>query len=114
MGHDTSAYIGTITPSDLESVATAEERGDEEIAHLRGNYNIYEALDATFYDGKVSGIGIGRWFTREQLKLAEQRLVAQQVECQKNGWSCEPAIQFVRTCLERMPPDRTVLYIDFG
>ena len=114
MGHDISAYVGTITPRDLQNVATAEERGKEEIAYLRGNHGIYEALDATFYDGKVSGIGIGRWFTRQQLQVAEQRLVAREVELAKNGWSCEPAIQFIRTCLERLPPDRNVCYIDFG
>jgi hypothetical protein len=114
MGHDISAYVGTITPTDLESVATAEERGDEKIAYLRGSYGIYEALDATFYDGKVSGIGIGRWFPREQLRVAEQRLVAQEAEWQKKGWSCELAIQFIRACLERLPPNRNVCFIWFG
>jgi len=113
MGHDIGAYVGTIVPDDLESVAAADECG-EEIAYLRGSYGIYEALDATSYDGKVSGIGIGRWFTREQLRTAEQRLIAQQAEWQKKGWSCEPAIRFVRTCLERLPPERDVCYIDFG
>ena len=114
MGHDISAYIGTITPGELESVATVDERGDEEIAYLRGHFGIYEALGATFYDGKVSGIGIGRWFTREQLRVAEQRLVAQQAAWREKGCSCEPAIQFIRTCLERLPPNRDVCYIEFG
>jgi hypothetical protein len=41
----------------------------EEIADIRGDYGVYEALDAQRYDGKVSGIGIGRWFTREQIRL---------------------------------------------
>jgi hypothetical protein len=113
MGHDIYAYIGTITPSDPRIVASPDERG-EEIAYLRGSYGIYEALDATFYDGKVSGIGIGRWFTREQLQIAEQRLVAQQIEWQKHGWSCEPAIQFIRTCLEKLPTHRDMCYISFG
>ena len=96
MGHEISAYVGTITPSDLESVATTEERGDQEIAYLPGRYGLYEALDATFYDGKVSGIGLGRWFTCEQLR--------------SDGWSHNRRSGY----LERLPPDRNVCYFHFG
>lgn len=56
MGHDISAYLGRVNPTDLEMVASPEEL-TEEIAYLRGHYGLYEALDAQFYDGKVSGIG---------------------------------------------------------
>lgn len=70
MGHDTRAYLGRSVPADLERVASPEELR-EEIAYLPGNYGLYEALDAQFYDGKVSGIGIGRWFARAQGPAAE-------------------------------------------
>ncbi len=45
MGHDITAYLGRVAPTDLASVACPEEVS-EEIAYLRGHYGLYEALDA--------------------------------------------------------------------
>lgn len=113
MGHDTRAYLGRSVPADLERVASPEELR-EEIAYLPGNYGLYEALDAQFYDGKVSGIGIGRWFARAQLQEAARRLRSMQEELEGTLYTIEPAIEFVRTCLDRLPADQDALYIDFG
>jgi hypothetical protein len=86
----------------------------KEIAYLRGCYGLYEALDAQEYDGGVSGIGIGRWFTREQMQFALRRLWVRQRLDKPAGYTVRPAIRFLRTCLDRLPADRDVLYIDFG
>ncbi len=66
------------------------------------------------YDGRVSGIGIGRWFTREQIQLALRRLWLRQQMDKPTGYTVRPAIRFLRTCLERLPADQEAVYIEFG
>ena len=128
MGHDTTAYSGQIQPADLQTVASQGELA-EEIAYLRGNFGLYEVLDARFYDGRVGGIGIGRWFTRGQLQQGVRRLWARDrsLSHTRIAWrdgvsgrwrgsrySVRPAIKFLQTCLDRMPADHDAVYIHFG
>jgi hypothetical protein len=128
MGHDTTAHIGRVRPDELQSVARPDELV-EEIAHLRGNYGLYEVLDAQVYDGKVSGVGIGRWFEKQQLQDGLRRLWLGHRRL-KDSWevwrygldgpwrksrgSLKPAIRFLEACLDRTPSDEDVVYIDFG
>jgi hypothetical protein len=93
--------------------ASADELGTE-IASLRGNYGQYEALGAEKYDGRVSGGGIGRWFTRDQLEQGLERLQVKQQALQLAGRTCRPAIEFFEACLSHLPPDQEWVYIDFG
>ena len=113
MGHDTTAYLGRHVPPEPHMAASRDELG-EEVAYLRGNYWQYEALGAEEYDGRVSGIGIGRWFTRGQLEQGLERLQAKQQVLEPAGRTCRPAIEFLEACLGRLPPDREWVYIDFG
>lgn len=113
MGHDTTAYLGRIIPPDPQMAASTDELG-EEIAYLRGNYGQYEVLDAEEYDGRVSGIGIGRWFTRDQLRSGLERLRLKERTLEPAGWTCQPAIAFLETSVDRLPPDQEWVYINFG
>jgi hypothetical protein len=113
MGHDTTAYLGRIVPMAPEMAASRAELG-EQIAHVRGDYGQYEALDAQMYDGRVSGIGIGRWFTREQLLRGLEWLRINDREIEPNLWTCRPASRFLETCLAKLPPDQEWVYVDFG
>ena len=113
MGHDTTAYLGGIIPTDPQSAASSNERG-EKIAHLRGHYDLYEVLDAEEYDGRVSGIGIGRWFTRDQLRTGLERLRLKEQALDSDDWTYQPAIAFLETCLDRLPSTRDWVYVDFG
>ncbi len=127
MGHDTTAYIGTTQPTDLRSAASLSELA-EEIAEMEGNWGVYEALDAQRYDGKVSGIGLGRWFTRAQLREGVRRLWIEHrlLQARNREWdavrrrwcrrrySLKRGIRFLQTCLDRMPADHDAIYIYFG
>lgn len=127
MGHDTTAYLGRIPPEDMKSAASMDDLA-EEIAYLRGNHGLYEALDAQFYDGKVSGIGIGRWFTRAQIQegarrlwIVDRGLLNSRLKWQDGAsgrwhgarYTTKPAIRFLQACLDRMPTDRDAVYIEF-
>lgn len=113
MGHDTTAYLGRMVPTDPQLVASPDERG-EEIAYLRGNYGLYEALDAEEYDGRVSGIGIGRWFSRDHVRLGLERLRHKEQTLKRAGQTCWPAIEFLEACLDHLPVAQEWVYIDFG
>jgi hypothetical protein len=113
MGHDTTAYLGRQIPLEPHMAASADELGAE-IASLRGNYGQYEALGAEMYDGRVSGGGIGRWFTRNQLEQGLERLRVKQQTLEPAVRTCRPAIEFFETCLSHLSPDQEWVYIDFG
>ena len=113
MGHDTRAYLGRAAPSEPHKAASSTVL-TEEIAYLPGNYWQYEALGAEEYDGRVSGIGIGRWFTRDQITSGLERLRSKELVLAPVGRSCKPAITFFEKCLDHMPIDQTWVYIDFG
>jgi hypothetical protein len=141
MGHDITAYLGRVRPGDLGSAAGRHELG-ERIASLRrsagrrGAVALYAALDAERYDAGVSGVGIGRWFTRGQLHRAAERLWGRVdrsrvvpaelrpppgslVELHYGDVPPEiPApdreLEFVSDCLARLPADQDVVYIEFG
>src|SRR4051794_23236444 len=113
MGHDIDAYLGLVAPTDLKQVASPDELTDE-IAELRGHWGLYDVLDAQEYDGKVSGIGLGRWFSRDQLILALRRLKDQyptefEITVRSNDGSqrseqmANPAIGFIQSCLDQLP-----------
>jgi hypothetical protein len=86
----------------------------EKIASLRGDYGQYMALDAEMYDGRVSGIGIGRWFNREQLCRALGRLRLEDQRLKRAGRTCQPAIRFLLACIQRLPAEQNRVYVDFG
>ena len=66
------------------------------------------------YDGRVSGIGIGRWFTRAQLMKGLERLMVKQQELEPTVYNVQPGIDFFTACLNNLPSDHEWVYIDFG
>lgn len=71
-------------------------------------------LGAEKYDGKVSGIGIGRWFTRDQITLGFERMRSKELVLEPVGRSCLPTITFFDKCLDYLPIDQPWVYINFG
>ena len=70
---------------------------------------LFAALDAMMYDGKVSGTGIGRFFSDDQLRLAMRRLCQSYLE----GRASERTVRFLAETIEKLHGDPWV-YIDFG
>ena len=115
MGHDISAYLGPVDPADpLVELENADDL--PETAYLRRSafeplrHTLYEVLDTEEYDGGVSGLGAGRWFSRDQFQAALVRLRQRLGE----GWQVQPEIDFVQECLAALPPNRTSVFIIFG
>lgn len=115
MGHDITAYLGDADPADpLEPLADWSDR--PEAAYLRRGassawrHTLYEVLDATEYDGDVSGVWAARWFDREQFQTALGRLRQRLAD----GQDVQPEIDFVQACLAALPPDRASVFVAFG
>lgn len=115
MGHDISAYLGDNDPADLfDNLSNWSEL--PEIAELCRNasnplrHTIYEVLDATDYEGNVSGIWAARWFNRQQLNIALTLLN----ELFSDGLDVERENKFVRDCLYALPDNRDCVFVTFG
>ena len=113
MGYDTTAYRGRIVPTSPRIVPSMAERGDE-VAELRGNWGLFEALDAQKYDGQVSGIGIGRWLTRAQIRTGLDRLRIKEQSLDSTEHTYRPGIEFLESCLSSLPMTEEWLYIEFA
>ena len=116
MGHVIKAYLGLADPDDpsdkLENWAQIPmltvaffERG----AYSPLRHTLYEVLDAQECDGDVSGVYAQRWFSREQLDMAQtclrQRLA--------DGMEVQAEMDFVQACLSELPSNRKYLCISF-
>jgi hypothetical protein len=115
MGHDIEAFLGQADPEEPFEYLDGWSN-QPEIAYLRrGAYNplrheLYEALEAQEYDGDVSGVWAARWFNRDQLQAALERLQKRK----RQGLEVDPEIQFIKTCFAAMPPERCSIFITFG
>lgn len=116
MGHDIHAYLGPRDP-----VGPLERLEDDwsqfrQVAYLRRGasdplrHELYPALDAQDCAGDASGLWEGRWFDRQHLRRALERLQARLAE----GVEVEPEIRFVSACLDALPADRSSVYVTFA
>ena len=115
MGHDISAYLGSTDPEDLYADLSNWNELPEIAELCRGashpqRHTIYEVLDATEYDGNVSGIWAARWFNRGQLSLALERLQVRMAD----GSDVQREIAFVTGCVDALPDDRECVFVTFG
>jgi hypothetical protein len=114
MGYDLAAHIPNIAPEDPRQVIGTEDLSAE-FAHLRmGAHSgdaahVFAALDASSYDGKVSGTGIGRCFSAEEVNEGLRRLCALYAA----GITSARTVRFVAEVAERAAYEPWV-YIDFG
>lgn len=115
MGHDITAYLGTADPENPAEHNAFDRSILLRVAFLEcGAYSplrhtLYEVLNATDCDGDVSGIYAQRWFSREQLETAQADL-SQRIN---DGAQVQREMDFVKTCLAELPPNRQYVCISF-
>src|SRR5688500_15200753 len=114
VGYDIEAFLTRHPPADPADVASSDDLGDSiaELHMTAGSRNaraLFEALNATDHDGRVSGTGIGRYFSHDELRPAMRRL------CQSylDGRTTERTVRFLAQVIERLGPEPWV-YIEFA
>ena len=114
MGYDITAYIPKESPTDPLSWASSESLG-RKIAFVElGPYDpeaheLLRVLRATDYDGEVSGTGIGRYFTKQEIEIALTELCGGFQRHRKNA----RVLRFVAQIMEAVLNEPWV-YIDFS
>ena len=116
MGYDITAFMPREAPADPTSPAVPRAEGMTQVNYYEtpaGSSDaraLLQALDAAEYDGEVSGIGIGRYFTRDQVGEACRRLCISYLDDRVT----ERPLRFIAQTAEVLHEDRPWVYIEFA
>ena len=116
MGYDITSFLPRAAPADPASVALPRDEGMTEASYYQTRSGssdaraLLEALDAVEHDGGVSGKGIGRYFTRDQIRDACRRLCLSYLD----GCVTERPLRFIMQTAEALREDQPWVYIEFA